>query len=179
VNLEEKLVRSEVAFEGKYLRVEVQTVQLPDGKLAKREIVIPPDAVAILPVDSEGGVHLVRQYRAALRQTILEIPAGIMEPGEDPEGTARRECEEESGVIPGKMERLCSFHHSVGFSTGRIVIYLATELTSSPLVHSEEGEFLERVVMPMDDLRRRVFSGEIVDSKTLVAVLWYYQRKQA
>ena len=179
MNIEEKLIRSMVVFEGRYVRTEVRTVQLPDGKLAEREIVTPPNAVGILPIDDTGNVYMVRQYRSALSQTILEIPAGIIESGEDSQETGRRECEEEAGVIPQQMEYLCGFHHSVGFSTGRIEIYLATRLVPSSRVHTEEGEFLERVVMPFQELYDKVLSGEIVDSKTIVAVLWYSQRKQA
>ncbi|MBI5197582.1 MAG: NUDIX hydrolase [Nitrospirae bacterium] len=178
MNLEEKLIRTRVVFEGRYIRTEVRTVQLPDGKLAEREIVIPPNAVAILPIDEQENIYLVRQYRPALGQVILEIPAGIIEDNEDAEETGRRECEEEAGVIPRHMERLCGFHHSVGFSTGRIEIYLATGLIPSSKVHTEEGEFLERVVMPFQELYHKVLAGEIVDSKTVVAALWYKQRTQ-
>jgi ADP-ribose pyrophosphatase len=178
VNLEEKLIRTRVVFEGRYIRTEVRTVQLPDGKLAEREIVTPPNAVGILPIDEKENIYLVRQYRPALGQVVLEIPAGIIEDNEDAEETGRRECEEEAGVIPRHMEHLCGFHHSVGFSTGRIEIYLATGLIPSSKVHTEEGEFLERVVMPFQELYHKVLAGEIVDSKTVVAALWYKQRTQ-
>jgi ADP-ribose pyrophosphatase len=178
MDLEEKLVRSKVVFEGKYLRAEVRTVRLPNGKLAEREIVAPPDAVGILPLDDSGNVYLVRQYRPALGQMILEIPAGIIEPGEDPQETARRECEEEAGVVPGSMSYLCGFYHSVGFSTGRIEIYLATGLVPSSRVHTEEGEFLERIIIPYRELYDKVLSGEIVDSKTIVAVLHHHQKER-
>ena len=177
--LDEQLVRSKVVFSGKYLKTEVRTVRLADGKESTREVVSPPDAVGILPVDSNGNVHLVRQYRTALERVILEIPAGILEPGEIPEETGRRECEEEVGMIPGRMEKLCGFYHSVGFSTGRIEIFLATELIPSKRVHQEDGEVLEKVLMPFDELYRLVFSGEIVDSKTLLATLWYRQRSSS
>jgi ADP-ribose pyrophosphatase len=158
--LSEKLVRREVVFRGRYVQTEIRTVRLPGGQEVTREVVAPPNAVAVLPLDEAGNVHLVRQYRTAIEQAILEIPAGILEAGETPEQTGRRECEEESGVIPHKMERLVGFYHSVGFSTGRIEIYLATGLTPSSRVHNE------------------VLAGEIVDSKTLVAVLWYRQRRE-
>ena len=176
--LDERLLRKEVVFQGKYVTTEVRTVELPNGKRVSREIVTPPDAVGVLPIDAEGYVHLVRQYRTALGRSILEIPAGIIDPGEGPEQTGRRECEEEVRVIPGRMERLCRFYHSVGFSTGCIELYLATDLTPSGLTHEEDGEHLERVVMPFDDLYDAVMSGEIVDSKSIVAALWYRQQYQ-
>jgi ADP-ribose pyrophosphatase len=171
--LDEKVIRRDVVFRGKYLSAEVRTVRFHDGHEATREIVTPPDAVGILPVDSEGNVHLVRQFRSPLERVILEIPAGILEPGESAEETGRRECEEEVGVIPGRMERLCGYYHSVGFSTGKIELYLATDLSPSTLVHREHGEVLERIVMPFSRLLELVDAGEVVDSKTLVAVLWY------
>lgn len=174
--LDETVVRRQVVFKGKYLQAELRTVRLPDGSESTREIVIPRDAVGILPVDEAGNVYLVRQFRNALERVILEIPAGILEEGEDPESAGRRECEEEVGLIPKEMEKLCGFHHSVGFSTGRIEIYLATGLKTSTHVHQEHGEFLERVTLPFHELYRMALSGEIVDSKTLVAALWYQQR---
>jgi ADP-ribose pyrophosphatase len=174
--LDEHVIRREIVFDGNYLKAEVRTVRLPDGKTSTREVVSPPNAVGILPIDDAGNVYMVRQYRTALEGTILEIPAGILEPGESPEDTGRRECEEEVGMIPGKMERLCGYYHSVGFSTGRIEIYLATELASSTLVHSEHGEFLEKVVVPFGDLIGMIQAGDIVDSKTIIACLWYRQR---
>jgi len=174
--LDEEVIRRETVFRGKYLSAEVRTVRFHDGHEATREIVTPPNAVGILPVDSGGNVHLVRQYRTPLERVILEIPAGILEPGESAEATGRRECEEEVGVIPGKMEHLCGYYHSVGFSTGRIELYLATGLTPSTLVHRERGEVLERVVMPYRRLLEMVLAGEVVGSQTLVAVLWYHQK---
>lgn len=177
--LEEHLLHRKVVYRGRYIQTEVRTVRTPDGKESTREIVSPPDAVGILPLDSSGNVYLVRQYRTALERVILEIPAGILEEGENSEETGRRECEEEVGMIPGQMERLCGFYHSVGFSTGRIEIYLATELTPSSYHHNEPGEFLEKIVIPFEELYRMVLSGEIVDSKTLVAALWYRQRAQS
>jgi ADP-ribose pyrophosphatase len=174
--LEERLLDRKVVFQGRYVRTEVRTVRLPDGRESTREIVSPPDAVGILALDDAGNVHLVRQYRTALERVILEIPAGILEAGESAEETGRRELEEEVGMVPGRMERLAGFYHSVGFSTGRIELFLATGLIPSLTAHHEEGEFLEKVVMPFEELYRKAASGEIVDSKTLVAVLWYRQR---
>jgi ADP-ribose pyrophosphatase len=171
--LHEEILKRVVVFQGRYVSTEVRTVRLPDGHEATREIVSPPNAVGVLPIDHTGTVHMVRQYRSAIERVILEIPAGIIDAGESPEATGRRECEEEVGLIPGRMTPLCGFHHAVGFSTGRIELYLATELTPSGRQHAEPGERLERVALPYAELLRLVLAGEIVDSKTLVAVLWY------
>src|SRR3989304_6448846 len=174
--LEERLVRREVVFKGRYVQTEVRTVRLPDGKETTREIVSPPNAVAVLPIDASGNVHLGRQYRTALEQVILEIPAGILESGESSEETGRRECEEEAGMIPERMERLCGFYHSVGFSTGRIEIYLATGLTPSRNAHAEEGEYLGRVVLRCDDLCPILLPVSLLHGKTPDPVLWYHQK---
>ena len=171
-HLDEQLLRTETAFAGRYVTVEVRTVRLPDGHEATREIVSPPNAVGVLAIDHDGNVHLVRQYRSALGRAILEIPAGIIDSGESPEQTGRRECEEETGMIPGRLTRLCRFYHSVGFSTGHIELYLAAELAPSGRRHAEAGEVIERVVMPFNTLAEMVAAGEIVDSKTIIAVLW-------
>jgi ADP-ribose pyrophosphatase len=163
-------------YQGQYLRAEEQTVLLPDGKEARREIVIPPDAVGILALDQSGKVYLVRQYRSAIQRVTLEIPAGILEPGESALETAKRECEEEIGMTPRQLKSLFSFYHSVGFSTGKIEVFLALDLIPSPATHPDSSEFLEVVVLPFEELYQRALRGEIVDSKSIIAILWYRQR---
>lgn len=175
LDLEEKLIRKKVVYQGKYVRAEEQVVRLPDGTEAVREIVSPPDAVGILPIDSEGRVYLVRQYRPAIRQVTLEIPAGILEPGEAPAETARRECEEEVGFRPKRLDFLFRYYHSVGFSTGKIEVFLGRDLLPSPHAHTDPGEFIEAMLLPFEEAYRQGLSGKIVDSKTLLALLWYRQ----
>jgi ADP-ribose pyrophosphatase len=176
MSLEEKLIRTKTVYNGKYVQAEERIVRLPDGRETVREIVRPPDAVGVLPVEADGTVHLVRQFRTAIGQVTLEIPAGIIDSGESKEETGRRECEEETGVRPEKMEWLFRYFHSVGFSTGNIEIFLGTNLIRTGSDHQEDGEFIERVRMPFEELYRRVVSGEIVDSKTMLAALWYQHR---
>lgn len=175
MDLEERLIRKKVVYQGKYIRAEEQTVRLPDGTEATREIISPPDAVGILPIDEAGRVYLVRQYRPAICRTTLEIPAGILEPGEHPSETASRECEEEIGMKPERLEFLFRYYHSVGFSTGQIEVFLGRDLRPSPDAHCDPGEFIEVVPLPFDEVYRRGLSGELVDSKTLMALLWYRQ----
>lgn len=176
MSLEEVLIRTKTVYNGKYFQAEERTVRLPDGREATREIVLPPDAVAVLPVDSDDTVHLVRQFRQAVGKVILEIPAGLVHPDEPHDETGRRECEEETGMRPAKMQWLFRYYHSVGFSTGHIEVYLGTELAPSHDRHPDDGEFIERVKMPFDELYRIAVSGEIVDSKTILAALWYQHR---
>jgi ADP-ribose pyrophosphatase len=178
LNLEEKLIGKKIVYQGKYLRTEEHHVKLPDGKETKREVVVTPDAVGILAFSSSEQLYMVRQFRVAIQKITLEIPAGILEPGEDPIKTAERECEEEIGMTPKKLDPLFSFYHSVGFSTGKIKVYLADDLT--PCHHSkpDSHEFLEVATLPFEEVFQKVFRGEIVDSKTLIALLWYNQIKQ-
>ncbi len=175
MSLEEKLIRTRTVYQGRYVRTEERVVRLPDGRESVREIVRPPDAVGVLPIDEDGSVHLVRQYRQAVGKVLLEIPAGIIHPGESPEGTGRRECEEETGLRPSKMKWLFRYYHSVGFSTGQIEVFLGTGLGKDSGLRPDDGEFIERVRMPFDKLYRMAVSGAIVDSKTILAVLWYQQ----
>jgi ADP-ribose pyrophosphatase len=171
--LTETVIAARTVYQGRYLRAEERTVRLPDGRDARREIVVPPNAVGVLPITDDGTVYLVRQYRTALERPILEIPAGILEAGEDPEQTARRECSEEIGLCPARLDPLVGYYHSVGFSTGRIEVFLGRELQPAPHAKPDGTEFLEVVTMPFRDLLELVEHGEIVDSKTLLAVLWY------
>ena len=176
MSLDETLIRTEPVFKGNYILAERRIVRLPDGREAVREIVRPPDAVGVLPIETDGTVHLVRQYRQAIGRVTLEIPAGIIDPGESKEETGRRECREETGVRPGKMDWLFKYYHSVGFSTGNIEVYLGTELSRDSTLLPDEGEFIERVRMPFDSLYQKAVAGEIVDSKTMLAALWYQHR---
>jgi ADP-ribose pyrophosphatase len=173
MKLNETVIATRLVYQGHYLRAEERTVRLPDGREATREVVVPPNAVGVLPVTDTGTVYLVRQYRTAIERPILEIPAGILEPGEDPAQTARRECAEEIGLAPSRLDPLFGYYHSVGFSTGRIEVFLGRDLQPAPHAHPDGTEFLEVVTMPFVDLLDRVHRGEIVDSKTLLATLWY------
>ncbi len=174
-SLIEELISTKIVYQGKYIRTEEQTVRQPDGKEAIREIVSPPNAVGIFAIDADDTVYMVLQYRPAVCQVTLEIPAGILDPGELPRETAIRECEEEIGLTPGKLDFLFSYYHSVGFSTGKIDIFRATDFTPAINAHTDPSEFLEVVTMPLEALYKKCINGEIVDSKTLLAVLWHKQ----
>jgi len=174
-SLIEELISKRIVYRGKYVQTEEQTVRLPDGKEAIREIVSPPNAVGIFAIDSDETVYLVLQYRPAICQVTLEIPAGILDPGEIPRETAIRECGEEIGLTPGKLDFLFSYYHSVGFSTGKIDIFRATDFTPAVNAHTDPSEFLEVVKLPFEALYQKCINGEIVDSKTLLAVLWHRQ----
>ncbi|MEK7747466.1 MAG: NUDIX hydrolase [Nitrospirota bacterium] len=175
-SLIEPLISKKVVYKGKYIQTEEHVVLQPDGNKALREIVTPPNAVGIFPIDPDETVYLVRQYRPAIQQITLEIPAGVLDPGEQPRDTALRECEEEIGVTASKMDFLFSYFHSVGFSTGKIDIFMATDFRPAPNAHTDPGEFIEKVAMPFDELYKKCTDGTVIDSKTLLAVFWYLQR---
>jgi ADP-ribose pyrophosphatase len=169
--LREPVLRREELFSGIYLRLERLTVRLPDGRTAEREVVSVRDAVAVLPVDAEGSVRLVRQHRPAIGRTLLEVPAGLIQPGEDPEEAARRECGEETGVRPARLRRLITYAHAEGYSTGFITLFLGTGLGETRPLRLDETEFVEPVSVPFDRLAGMARAGEIVDSKTILCVL--------
>ncbi|MGH7410479.1 MAG: NUDIX domain-containing protein [Candidatus Methylomirabilis sp.] len=176
MKLIERVIRKRVVYVGRYLSTEQQTVVLPDGRQAIRDIVRPPDAVAVVPIDDAGRIYLVRQYRPAIRRTIYEIPAGIIDPGERPATTARRECEEEIGLRPRRLIKLSTFYSAVGFSTGSIQLFLAQGLVAVRAGHPDAAEFLQVRAIPFELAHRWVLTNRIVDAKSIVGILWAKQR---
>ena len=174
-DLRETVVGRRELFRGGYLRLEELAIRLPDGRSGRREVVAVRDAVAVLPVGSAGNVHLVRQHRAAIGRTILEAPAGVIEPGEDPQAAARRECEEEIGLRPQRLLPLITYAHAEGYSTGFITLYIGLDLQEVRSPGLDETEILQHVVLPFAELLAKVRSNEIVDSKTILTTL-YWQR---
>lgn len=176
MKLIERVVGKRVVYAGKYLSTELHTVILPDGRQARRDIVRPPDAVAIVPIDDDGRIYLVRQYRPAIRRTIFEIPAGIIDPGERPAATARRECEEEIGLRPRRLTKLCTFYSAVGFSTGSIRLFLGQGLVPARSGRRDTTEFLQVKALPLDTAYRWVLANRIIDAKSIIGILWAAQR---
>lgn len=172
MDLRERLVKRRVVYAGHYLSTEEYTVRLPDGRRTVREIVRPPNAVAVVPVDDKGTLYLVRQYRPAPGRVLYEIPAGIIDRGERPASTARRECVEEVGMRPGRLTRLCTYYHAVGFSTGQVTLYLARGLRPAGERHREAGEFLEVVALPFREAYRMALANRFLDAKSLLGILW-------
>ena len=176
MKLIERVIGKQVVYSGRYLSTEQHTVLLPDGRQAIRDIVRPPDAVAVVPIDDAGLIYLVRQYRPAIRRTIFEIPAGIIDKGEQPATTARRECEEEIGLRPRKLTKLCTFYSAVGFSTGSIQLFLARGLAPGRTGHHDATEFLQVHAIPFEQAYRWVLANRIVDAKSIIGILWARQR---
>ncbi|MFQ5881519.1 MAG: NUDIX domain-containing protein [Candidatus Methylomirabilales bacterium] len=172
MQLREKLLKRRVMYAGNYLTAEQFLVRLPDGTTATRDIVRPPDAVAVIPLDGAGNIYLVRQYRTAIGRVLYELPAGIIDHGESPWRTARRECEEEIGMRPKRLKKLCVAYHATGFSTGCVHIYLATGLIPVRQRPPATPEFIEPVRLPFARAYRMALANRIVDAQSLIGLLW-------
>jgi len=169
---EEKTVSSDLLFEGKIISLRVEEVELPDGKMAKRELVDHPGAVAIIPITNDGKLILVEQYRKALNRSIIEIPAGKIEPGEDIDVTALRELEEETGYGANQFEYLQSFATSPGFANEIIHIFVAQGLykIDKPAL-GDEDEFIQLFECTIEEAEEMVLDQRIYDAKTAFAIL--------
>ncbi|RJX28260.1 MAG: NUDIX hydrolase [Dethiobacter sp.] len=167
----EKTISSRKIYDGKIISIRLDKVCLPDGKESFREIVEMTNAgaVAIVPIE-ENEVYFVRQFRKPVEKILLEIPAGRVEPGEDPEECARRELTEEIGYCPAELEQLSFFYSSPGFSNEVLYLYLARGLVKKQ-VNRDEGEFMEVVSLPLPEALEKISSGEIEDGKTIIGLL--------
>ena len=170
MNLAEKRCDSIKIFEGKIINVRLDTVILPNGKKAKRETVEHPGATAIIPVENDGNVVLIKQYRNPINKVILEIPAGKLEKGEDPQDCAARELQEETGLRSGKLTHLATFYTTPGIRDEILYLYAAFDLEKS-LTNPDKDEFLEVVSIPLSELFLMVEKKEIVDAKTLIGIM--------
>lgn len=171
-------ISSEQIFDGKILKVFRDEVALPNGKRSVREYARHRGAVAVVAIDEEGFVYLVRQYRYAIGRTTLEIPAGKLEAGDtSPEEAAKRELSEEIGATAGKFSFLGAYLPSPAILTERIFCYLAEDLTFGK-THPDEDENLYTVRMPLDEAVERIMKGEWEDGKTTFALLKTYLKKK-
>ena len=166
----EPTLHSERIYEGKILSLRVDTVQLRSGGRTKREIVEHGACTAIVALDSDDNVLLVRQYRKAVEKMLLEIPAGGIEDGEDPLDGARRELEEETGFAAERWEKLGYFYTSPGFCTEAMYLYLAAGLKSAER-DADDDEDIELVRVPLKKTLELMASGEICDAKSIAGLL--------
>lgn len=174
---EEKTISSKTIYEGRALSLRIDAVRTASGRESTREIVVHSECVAIIPVDDEGNILLVKQYRKAVEKELLEIPAGGIEPGEDPPGAVRRELQEETGFQPGKVTRLGGFYSSPGFCTEYLHLYLATGLTPHRL-YAEDTEDISVVRIKPEEIRGLILSGAICDSKSIAGLLTYLEYRK-
>lgn len=179
MKLEEKTLRTEQIFKGRVISLQVDEVELPNGKTSKREVVKHPGAVAIIALTEDQRIVMVEQYRKALERTIIEIPAGKLEKGEQPENCAIRELEEETGYSCLKMEWLISFYTSPGFADELVHLYVATGLKQKEnAATTDEDEFVNLREVTLEEALGLMKEQKIYDAKTAYAVQ-YLQLKKA
>lgn len=169
-DLHEQVLNSETAWSGKIFDVECLEVKLPNGRVSRRDVVRHHGAVAIVALTESGKIALVRQYRTALDRVTVEIPAGKLEPGEDPLDCAKRELKEETGFVAGRIAYLTTLASSCGFSDELIHLYLATQLSFEGAT-PDEDEFLNVDLVDVQELVDAVLDGKIEDAKTVVGAL--------
>ncbi|MBQ3669241.1 MAG: NUDIX hydrolase [Clostridia bacterium] len=169
--LREVVTSRKSIYDGHILKLQKWTVTLPGGGSAYREIVLHKGASAVVPVDEEGNVYLVRQYRTPLDEVLTEIPAGKLDyAGEEYLSAAKRELKEETGFTAESWTHLTTMRTTPGFTNETIAIYLARGLTQGE-THPDDDEFIETEKLPLSKAIDMIHSGEINDSKTIAGLL--------
>jgi ADP-ribose pyrophosphatase len=169
--LRETLVSSERVFDGGFLHINRDLVTLPDGSSTKREYIVHPGAVMIIPLLDDGTLVMERQWRHPLARAFVEFPAGKIDPGEDPLDTVKRELLEETGYVASSIEYLTTINNAISYSTERILLYFARGLTAGER-KLDDGEFLDILYVPPSDLMQWVREGTVTDVKTIIGSFW-------
>jgi ADP-ribose pyrophosphatase len=164
-------------FKGRIIKLNQEEITLPNGVETRLEIVRHPGATAIVPLKENGDVILVRQYRHAVGEYLLEIPAGTLNPGEDPKSCAVRELEEEIGCKADRWQELLPIFTAPGFCDEQIYLYLAQGLRETKQ-NLDHDEIIERVEMPFSEAIARVLDGTIRDAKSIAGLMRVYLRQQ-
>ena len=173
----EKTIASKLIYTGRAIKLRVDTVQTPDGHQTTREIVEHADCIAVIAIDDKDNVLLVRQFRKAAEKELLEIPAGGIDAGEDPDEAVQREMREETGYLPKKVERIGGFYSAPGYCTEFLYLYLATDLVPSPL-SAEDTTEIKLVRVPVAEISGLIQSGKIRDAKSIAGLLTYLRYKR-
>ena len=170
--LEEKITNTERIYSGKVVKLDVHDVQLPDGTTAQRELLDHAGAVAIVALDEEDNVLLIRQYRLGPRQVMVEVPAGMLEPdeGDAPASAAIRELREETGYRPNQIERIGGWFVAPGYSSEYIHLFIARDLVLDPM-EGDEDEFIELFRTPFSEAIAMVERGEITNTTAICSLL--------
>ena len=169
--LKETQLSTEQIYKGSLLDVRRDEVSLPNGKTSSREYIKHPGAACIIPVLPDGKIALIKQYRYPVQSEMIELPAGKLDPGEEPEDCARRELEEEIGYRSEKITFLTYIHPAIGFADEVMWLYFAENLVKTNL-NLDDDEFLELIPTPLDQALKMVWNGKIPDVKTIIGILW-------
>ncbi len=170
-HLKETQKDSRRVYEGHFLKVQKDTIVLPDGKESTREYIKHPGAVTVLPLFDDGSVLMERQFRYPLDRVFIEVPAGKIDPGEDTLECAKRELKEETGYTATEWQYVCTIHNAIAYSDEHLVLYLARGLKEGAR-ELDEGEFLDVYKAPLADLLEQVRNGQITDVKTVIGLFW-------
>lgn len=165
-----KLLRSETLLQGRAFKVRRDWLSAPDGRETKYDIIEHSGSVVMIPIDHQGSVLFVRQYRHAAGTDLLELPAGTLDENESYEACAAREMREETGMAAGRLEKVGEFFLVPGYSTEYMEVFMATDLKPDPLP-TDVDEFLQVERIPLHDALRMAESGQIPDAKSLAALL--------
>lgn len=174
----EKTLSSQPIFSGQVIKLRVDTVEMPGGCQATREIIEHVDCIAVVAIDNEDNILLVKQFRKPVEKELLEIPAGGIDDGEDPEAAVRREMCEETGYLPRKLESLGGFYSAPGYCTEYLHLYLASDLTPRRLT-AEDTESIELVRVPVSQIISLINSGGICDAKSIAGLLRFLEYRKA
>ena len=167
---EEKTIDKKEIYKGGIIDVGVITVKLPDGREATRDIVFHPGASVVIPINEDGEIYMVRQYRKAVERVLLELPAGKLDEGESPEVCAKRELKEETGLEAGFLKHIISIHSTPGFCNEILHMFLASQLTQGK-VCADKDEFITVEKYPAKTLVNMIFNHEITDAKSIIGIL--------
>lgn len=175
MNLSEKPLSADYKYRGRIINLRVDTAELPNGATATREVVEHPGGVCVAALAEDGCLLFVRQFRYPYQTVLLELPAGKLDPGEDPLEAGKRELREETGAKASRYESLGTLYPSPGYCGEIIHLYAASGLTFGETA-PDEDEFLEVEKIPLEEAARMVLEGEIPDAKTQAAVLKVYMK---
>jgi len=168
----EKTLSTQQIYQGRAVNIHVDTVEKTGGTKTTREVVEHSDCVAVVVLDEQGDVLLVRQFRHPVGKSLLEIPAGGIDPGEEPVDSVRRELQEEIGYFPRKLDKLGGFYSIPGYGTEYLHCFLATDLVPARLV-AEDTDDIELVRVSPNEIPGLIASGEICDAKSIAALLTF------
>jgi len=165
--------QSRIHYQGPVFQVRKDDILLPNGRIAQIDVVDHRDSVTMIPLDQEGIIWFINQYRHPINKYLLELPAGVTEEGESPENSALREIREEIGMAAGSLEEIGGFYLAPGYSTEYMHVFLATGLYPDPL-QCDTDEIIRVEKLPVKEALALAETGQLQDSKSLVALFWAY-----
>ena len=174
----EETISSQRIYDGRAVKLRVDSIQLRNGRQTTREVVEHSHCIAVVVIDENDNILLVKQFRKPVENELLEIPAGGIDAGEDPEEAVKRELREEIGYMPQKLQSLGGFYSAPGYCTEYLYLYLATELVPSQLT-AEDTESINVVRLPIKEIPELVTSGRICDAKSIAGLLIYLDNLKA